>query len=239
MIRAVTFDFWDTLVSEDVGAMRALQIDAWLEVLDAAGIEVPREELAQAFNENWLLFEEHWHANDQQWTPEDSTSHICALLGVRGDEVHDQLVDTFRRVGEAAPLVAAEGAADALGALKKAGVALGIVCDVGLTGAVTLRQRLEWFGLLEFFDAWAFSDETGWFKPAPQAFAPALGGLGIEDPSEAAHVGDSKRTDIAGALALGMTAIRFAGFHDRVDGAGPEAPVVLTRFQDIPAALSI
>ena len=47
------------------------------------------------------------------------------------------------------------------------------------------------------------------------------------------------RTDIAGALALGMTAIRFTGFHDRADGEGPEAPIVLSRFQDIPAALSI
>jgi len=239
MIRAVTFDFWDTLVSEDMGAMRGLQIDAWLEVLDAGEIGVPREELAAAFNENWLLFEEHWHANDRQWTPEDSTSHICALLGVRGDEVHDQLVDTFRRVGEAAPLVAAEGAADTLGALKEAGVALGIVSDVGLTGAGTLRQRLEWFGLLEFFDAWAFSDETGWFKPAPQAFAPALDGLGIDDPSEAAHIGDSKRTDIAGAIGLGMTAIRFAGFHDRADGEGPEAPIVVSRFEEIPGSLAL
>lgn len=239
MIRAVTFDLWDTLVSEQKGAERGLQVDAWLEVLGGGGIEVSREELAQAFNENWVLFEEHWHANDRQWTPQDSTTHICDVLGVRGDELHDQLVDTFRRVGEATPLVMAEGAVDTLGALKRAGVGLGIVCDVGLTGAATLRDRLEWFGALEFFDAWAFSDETGWFKPAHQAFAPALEGLGIEDPSQAAHVGDSKRTDIAGALALGMTAIRFTGFHDRADGEGPEAPIVLSRFQDIPAALSI
>ena len=239
MIRAVTFDFWDTLVSEDMGAMRGLQIEAWLEVLDAGGIDVPREDLAEAFNENWLVFEDHWHTNDRQWTPEDSTGYICDLLGVRGDEVHDQLVDTFRCVGEAAPLVAAEGAAVTLGALKEAGVALGIVCDVGLTGAITLRQRLEWFGLLEFFDAWAFSDETGWFKPAPQAFAPALDGLGIDDPSEAAHIGDSKRTDIAGAIGLGMTAVRFAGFYDRAGGEGPEAPIVVSRFEEIPGSLAI
>lgn len=239
MIRAVTFDFWDTLVSEDMGGMRGLQIDAWMEVLGGGGIEVPREELAEAFNENWLVFEEHWHANDRQWTPEDSTDHICDLLGVRGDEVHDQLVDTFRRVGESAPLVAAEGAADTLGTLKEAGVALGIVCDVGLTAAVTLRQRLEWFGLLELFDAWAFSDETGWFKPAPQAFAPALDGLGIDDPSQAAHIGDSKRTDIAGAIGLGMTAIRFTGFHDRAEGVGPEAPIVLSAFHEIPGSLGL
>ncbi|MEA2555410.1 MAG: putative hydrolase of the superfamily [Actinomycetota bacterium] len=239
MIRAVTFDFWDTLVSEDLGTMRDLQIDAWTEVLARAQIDAPREELVEAFNENWLQFEQHWHANDGQWTPEDSTDHICDLLKVRGDEIRDQLVDTFRQVGETAPLVAAEGAAETLGALKEAGVAIGIVCDVGLTRGVTLRHRLEWFGLLEFFDAWAFSDETGWFKPAPQAFAPALEGLGIEDPSQAAHIGDSKRTDIAGALALGMTAIRFTGFHDRVEGVGPEAQHVISGFEQILGCLAL
>lgn len=239
MIRAVTFDFWDTLVSEDMGAMPGMQIDAWLRVLGEAGIDVSRDELVEAFDGNWLVFEEHWHANDRQWTPEDSTAHICDLLGVRGDEVSDQLVDTFRLVGETAPLLAAEGAEDTLGRLKEAGVALGIVCDVGLTGAATLRYRLDLFGLLGFFDAWAFSDETGWFKPAPEAFVPALDGLGVDDPSEAAHIGDSKRTDIAGAIGLGMTAIRFTGFHDREEGVGPEAPIVISTFGEIADSLGI
>ena len=87
---------------------------------------------------------------------------------------------------------------------------LGIVCDVGLTDSATLRRRLEGFGLLGFFDAWSFSDETGWFKPAAEAFEPALAGLGV-DPADAAHVGDNERADVAGAKALGMVAVQYTG----------------------------
>jgi putative hydrolase of the HAD superfamily len=239
VIRAVTFDFWDTLVSEELGAMREMQLDAWAEVLTAAGIEVPTDVLAEAFRENWLVFEQRWVDNEGQWTPHDATDFICDHLGMESGDLREELAETWARVGARVPLVAAPGAAETLAALREAGVALGIVCDVGLTGSPTLRQRLDGFGLLGFFDAWAFSDETGWFKPAPEAFAPALEGLGIVDPAHAAHVGDSKRTDIAGALALGMTAIRFAGFYDRVDGEGPEAQLVITRLAEVPAALGI
>ncbi|MEA2550718.1 MAG: putative hydrolase of the superfamily [Actinomycetota bacterium] len=239
MIRAVTFDFWDTLVSEEAGAMRGMQLDAWADVFVGAGIEVPADVLAAAFRENWLVFEQRWVDNEGQWTPHDATDFICDHLGMESSDLRDELVETFARVGERAPLVAARDAVETLTTLRGAGIGLGIVCDVGLTGSPTLRQRLEGFGLLEFFDAWAFSDETGWFKPAADAFAPALEGLGIEDPAHAAHIGDSKRTDIAGALALGMTAIRFAGFYDRADGEGPEASSVITHLAEIPGILGI
>jgi putative hydrolase of the HAD superfamily len=239
VIRAITFDFWDTLVSEETGAMRRMQLDAWADVLADAGVEVPADVLAEAFRENWLVFEQRWVDNEGQWTPHDATDFICDHLGMESGDLREELVETFARVGERAPLVAAPDAAETLTALREAGIALGIVCDVGLTGSPTLRQRLDGFGLLEFFDAWAFSDETGWFKPAQEAFAPALEGLGIDDPAHAAHIGDSKRTDIAGALALGMSAIRFAGFYDRADGEGPEAPTVITHLAEIPATLGI
>jgi putative hydrolase of the HAD superfamily len=90
------------------------------------------------------------------------------------------------------------------------GIRLGIVCDVGLTDSQILRRRLAWFGVLDSFDAFAFSDETGWFKPAPGAFEPALAGLGVT-PDETAHVGDNERTDVAGAKALGMVAVQYTG----------------------------
>ena len=51
---------------------------------------------------------------------------------------------------------------------------------------------------------------TGRFKPAPEAFRHALDGLGV-DPSDAAHVGDNARTDVAGAKALGMVAVQYVG----------------------------
>ena len=58
-------------------------------------------------------------------------------------------------------------------------------------------------------------------------------------PSRAAHVGDLRRTDVAGALALGMTAVRYTGAFDDVDGEGPEATFVVASHAELPGVLGI
>ena len=239
-IAAVTFDYWDTLVRMDGEhtTMRDRQIDGFRATLADAGYTFDRERFVAAFAENWDRFEERWAANTGQYTPADATEFIAGRLGVPlEDGLRERLIDTFRVVGESADLDVAPGVHECLTLLRDAGVRLGIVCDVGLTSSPTLRARLDGFGLLGSFDAWAFSDETGWFKPAREAFEPALAGLGVRDPSTVAHVGDNLHTDVAGALGLGMTAIRYTGFR-AVDPAGhAEAHHVVGDLRDIPAIL--
>ena len=209
--RAVTFDYWQTLVSERRGEMRAMQIERWLATLTEAGQPRTEAALTDAFAANWAVFEERWRANAGSWGATDAVDYVGQRLDLTlADGLRERLIENFRIVGETAELHAAPGLADCLGALKAAGCVLGIVCDVGLTDSPTLRGRLAGFGLLDFFDAWSFSDETGWFKPAAEAFRPALDGLGVS-PADAAHIGDNERTDVAGAKALGMVAVQYTG----------------------------
>jgi putative hydrolase of the HAD superfamily len=241
-VRAVTFDFWDTLVAAEPGSgsgMRRLQIERFAGTLEGAGRPVAPDELVGAFDANWETFERRWVANAGQHTPADSVELIAGHLGLVLDgELRDRLIDGFRQVGEAVPMVVAPGLEEALAVLRSAGIRLGIVCDVGLTPSPTLRRRLQRLGLLGSFDAGSFSDETGWFKPAEQAYLAALEGLGVA-PSEAAHVGDGRRTDMAGAIALGMTAIRFTAFHDHAPETGPEGHHVIDDHRKLPALLGV
>ena len=237
-IKAVTFDFWDTLVADHPRQIRALQVAAWDEVLRDAGVRVDPDELKAAFNANWAEFERRWQANAGQHTAADSTGFICRRLGINPDGLRAELMGAFGKVGERAPLEQAPQLAATLRTLADAGLRLGIVCDVGLTPSATLRERLEGFGVMRYFDAWSFSDETDWFKPAPQAFQPALDGLGA-DPAETVHVGDSPRTDVAGALALGMSAVRYTGFVDRAPRDEPEATFVVSSHARLPALLGL
>ena len=210
-IRAVTFDFWHTLVAEQPGTMRRLRLDLWSRLLARAGQPRDRAEIESAFAKNWQRFEEHWWTNTGQYTPTDSVSFLTQELSVDAtDELRTDLIDSFRVVGETADLEVAPGLETCLRALRAEKVPLGIVCDVGLTPSPTLRARLERLGVLNAFDAWSFSDETGVFKPAPEAFLAALDPLGV-DPHDAAHIGDNERTDIAGAGALGMVSVRYQG----------------------------
>ena len=57
------------------------------------------------------------------------------------------------------------------------------------------------------------------------------------EPERAAHVGDRLRTDVGGALAIGMTAVRYNGiYEDPADGA-PEADLVVAHLAELPALL--
>ncbi len=242
--RAVTFDFWQTLVSERRGAMRAMQIERWLATLTEAKQPRSEADLVDAFAANWALFEDRWRRNAGPWGAANTVDFVSARLGVApSDGLRAALIDNFRIVGETAELQPAPGVRECLEALRRAGCVLGIVCDVGLTGSSTLRARLDGFGLLDYFDAWSFSDETGWFKPAEQAFRPALDGLGVE-AADAAHVGDNERTDVAGAKGMGMIAVQYTGLS-RLGGWLPEqqpgtlADRVVDDLVDLPAIFGL
>ncbi|HEY6565872.1 MAG TPA: HAD family hydrolase [Actinomycetota bacterium] len=240
-VDAVTFDFWDTLVAmEGTSTMRDQQIDGFAQALGTHGHSYERDRLVEVFASNWTRFEDAWEDNTGQYTPTDATDFIVGELGVPVTaELRADLIDAFRIVGESAVLEAAPGIAGCLSALHQAGIRLGIVCDVGLTSSPTLRDRLEGFGLLRWFQAWSFSDETGWFKPAAGAFMPTLDGLGVVDASRAAHVGDNPRTDVSGARALGMTTIRYTGFRDVQAPELPDADHVIGDHERIPGLLGI
>lgn len=245
MIEAVTFDYWQTLVAERLGDIRTAQIGRFEAIIAQAGQPRDRATLQDAFAANWVRFERNWRGNLGQYSPTDTVDFLLGHLAI--DDVgglRERLIEGFREVGEQVSLRVAAGIEPCLEALSAAGVRIGIVCDVGLTSSPTLRRRLDGLGLLRYFDAWAFSDETGWFKPAAEAFEPALEALGVHDRTRVAHVGDNRRTDVAGALALGMVAVRYTGLGHDDDHAppgdpGPEAHHVIADHRELPGILKI
>jgi putative hydrolase of the HAD superfamily len=94
-----------------------------------------------------------------------------------------------------------------------------------MTPGRVVRQLLEQANLVDHLEVLCFSDEVGEPKPGNQIFEKALAGLGVRPP-EAIHIGDLRRTDIAGAHDVGMHAARFRGVHDDQSDA-PEAKIVL------------
>jgi putative hydrolase of the HAD superfamily len=230
---AVTFDYWNTLVWEETGHLSGRRKEAWAGLLEEAGFAMERSLLDAVFQRSWDRYVEHWTAN-QQFQSVRAAEELVEQLGfVVPTHVRRALVDAFADVAHDAELHLTDGVADCLHALRDAGLKLGIICDVGMTPSPVLRAHLDRHGVLGLFDHCSFSDEVGHYKPSAVIFEHALAGLGV-DPARAAHVGDIRRTDIAGALAMGMTAVRYTGVSDDTTQTTPEGHHVLASYVDLP-----
>ena len=89
--------------------------------------------------------------------------------------------------------------------------------------------------MLAYFEYTYFSDEHGMCKPDTRVFVHTLEELGTR-PTEAAHVGDIQRTDVAGAQAAGMAAVHFVGANS-TDAGRSTADVMVRHFDELPQAL--
>ena len=238
-VDAVTYDFWNTLVHEEPGHLRTRRIGAWLGILDEAGVPVTSESLHALFERSWHVFTERWKANEPLHAHEAAALILADLGHDLPATLSEALIEAFVRAGDDAELLLVDGVADVLTALDRADIRIGIICDVGMTPSSTLRGHLDRFGVLKYFDHWSFSDEVGVYKPDARIFDHAYEGLGRPDPSRVAHVGDLRRTDVAGARAAGWTSVRFTGvFDDPGSDDLPEGDVVIADHRALLDALA-
>jgi len=225
MIRAVTFDFWNTIATVPPGSMNEARKRAIAAACASSEAEVEAELLTASLEEVGLSWERSW-AEGRHLHPSEAAESLVRALGVEG-AAREMVAEAFLGAGRQVPLEFAPGIHSCLEGLRARGIRLGIVCDVGFSGGELLRELLDGEGLLEHFSGWAFSDEVGHYKPSPQIFEAALAALGAE-PATALHVGDLRRTDVAGASALGMRTARYRGMNEEGDAeAGVEAEFVL------------
>jgi putative hydrolase of the HAD superfamily len=242
-LEAITFDYWNTLMAEDTDRLREERIERILVVLGAAGHPLDRGELEAIFERSWKAFTQAWKDN-VQYTSADATE---ALVGELGEDIGPDLRSQLNAAmfgGPGRNLSPTPNIGSCLEALKGAGLRIGIICDVGMTPSPVLRDHLASHDLLRFFDHWSFSDEVGVYKPDPTIFEHALAGLGAT-ADRAAHVGDLRRTDVAGALQMGMVAVRYTGVADDDDVAlgegheASEADLVIHDHAELPTALGV
>jgi len=189
------------------------------------------------FDASWERYVAAWTTNEQYQAVQAAEDAIGSLGMQLPPDVRDALSESFGRSGDDAELHLTEGVADCLHTLHDAGVRLGIICDVGFTPSSVLRDHLIRHGVLPLFDHWSFSDDVGAYKPSSVIFEHALEGLGGVLPERTAHVGDLRRTDVAGALAMGMTAVRYAGVFDDDSADQPEATFVVRSHAELPGVL--
>lgn len=233
-VRAVTFDFWNTLCRARPAVTLQRRKDAWRAVARDRAIPVEGAVLDTVLDHVSALHHEGWVQN-VQFTAEHALVAAGELLRevLRPGDL-DALGDAWMGASAAADVTLTPHCATVLAELAGRGVRIGIVCDVGLTPSVLLRRYLAHHDVLHHFTHWSFSDDVGVYKPHGAIFEHALAGLGAA-PAEALHIGDIRRTDVAGARAAGMQAVRYRGVADDDDPTVADADVVLDDLRGLPA----
>ena len=231
-IRAVTYDCWGTLLQDrDWEGAWKKRLGA---LCDSLGID--EAEADQLLQEAWAKHDEAWK-QVETFGPGRMAAYCLEARGVFDDDRIAELTRQFEEASVEVGVEAVEGAADTMAALREAHIKIGLVCDTGLSPGRVVRQMLEDCGLAEYIEVMCFSDEVGVPKPGNEIFEKALAGLGVSPP-EAIHVGDLRRTDIAGAHDIGMHTARFRGVHDdRSDAV--DSPILLDRHEQLLEAIGL
>jgi FMN phosphatase YigB (HAD superfamily) len=219
-IRAVTYDCWGTLLQDrDFEGATEIRVSALRRFVD-----LDKDEASRLLDEAWSRHDDAWK-QVETFGPGRMAAYCLEARGIFDDEPIAQLTKEFEEASMRSGVIPVGGALDTLQRLEEAGIRRALICDTGFTPGRVVRQLLEAAGLVEYLEVLCFSDEVGVPKPGNEIFAKALAELGMRPP-EALHVGDLRRTDIAGAHDMGMHAARFRGAHDDRSG-GAEAELVL------------
>jgi len=236
MLRAVTFDFWNTLFVDFRGRERQERRSEILATaLEHADMARPRPVIDEALRDGYGFFDQVWYHEQRTPSCAEILDSILASLNARLPRgAHERVVEVFETMVLDLRPDLAPGAHEAVTALAEQ-YRLGIICDTAYSPGSVLRALLDDHGILEPFDYLYFSNEHGVSKPDRRVFEQTLGELHAI-ARDAAHVGDIQRTDIAGAQAAGMSAVHYPGAN-RHDATRSTADALIDHFEELPTAL--
>jgi HAD superfamily hydrolase (TIGR01549 family) len=236
IIQAITFDFWGTLYrsARSNNSNRTLVLQKALR--EAGLLAISDEKVIEAIKETWNEWVRVWENEHRTLGAAEWLDSVQTLLDFQlTDEMRPYVLQELEDVvldGNTQPIA---GVVEMIPELAKQ-YRLGIISDTGVTSGKTLSKLLEREGLLKHFTSLVFSDEINSSKPASIPFKTAMEGLSAL-PHQAVHVGDLRRTDVAGANNFGMWSIRFTGYQDDTKDEYGEASVVLNDYANMPTAL--
>ena len=233
-IDAVTFDCWGTLIFDKPEVDGRTSYNVRVEHLARLGglAYAAADDLLQ---EAWAHHHTAWHEL-RGYGSSGMAEHCLAALGIDDPRAHAELTDAFEEASIEFGVEVVPGAPEAVEEVRGRGLKTALVCDTGFTPGRVVRHLLGEHGITPLLDVLAFSDEVGVPKPHERMFRHALDGIAVL-PSVAVHIGDLRRTDVAGARAAGMRTIRFAGVYDDETDL-PDADVVIREMRELPGLIA-
>ncbi|MCB0166875.1 MAG: HAD family hydrolase [Anaerolineae bacterium] len=213
MIKAITFDFWQTLYQgQKVDyAERLRQLKAKVERGQATTFSLEQfQDAVLVARDAWTRA---WEEDHRTLSAAEWLEIMLRELGVTlaPDDLQQIQTDMEESVLQNLPILV-PGIEVILQELSVR-YRLGVISDTGITPGRMLRQIMTEDKIIDYFTHLTFSDELGSSKPHPNNFLSTLKVLDAQ-PEEAVHIGDLLRTDILGAQAVGMRGVQYIGLQE-------------------------
>ena len=215
MIKAVSFDFYNTLV-RFWPPLEEIQQAACHEL----GLTVREEAIIRGYAVADVLFNRENEDRPLSNRSEEDRLEFFGryeqlILETAGVAVTMDLAQRVWKLAMSVPkdFIPFNDVVPALEQLREAGYKVGVITNLRRDLGELCRQ----VGLSPYLDFMVSSEEVGMEKPHPPIFMAALKRVGAK-PEEVVHVGDQLRSDVLGAQGVGMRAVLI----DR-SGYGPDA----------------
>lgn len=211
-VRAITFDFYNTLAFHRAGSGRGSTLMRWLGDLGLESAPWEHQVLYDVFERHGRDYRRELMGESRRRFLERFAVSVFERLEVRApaEVARKHASELWQRLGPACLAIFPE-VESVLHELRAAGLELAIVSNwqCGLAGFTSE------LGLDPFIGHVIASAEVGCAKPDPRIFEEACRRLGLH-PTEVLHVGDTVVDDAVGARSVGMRAalVRRNGLAD-------------------------
>ena len=174
MLRALTFDYWDTLYEGGALPERvALRRTAVGALLGAYGRALPEEQLRTLYEESGREAERWWSEEHRGYSTNDRLRWILERADIVPRDACEHVATAAEAVDNALlilPPAMLRGAWQTLRTLSRH-LALAVVSDTGFASGRAQDRLLEKDGARDFFAATIYSMDVGHAKPRPEIFS--------------------------------------------------------------------
>ena len=211
-IEGILFDFGGTLYDFDPPSSVI-----WSRIAGRLGVDIPPEDPRIWEGMRRLSVEAAGRAQPFSKLSQDEIHGLNILvlsaMGVDGECVREIIGEEFDRRGHGYRIN--PETRETIKRIHSMGLKIGLLSNCPPDFVRPRRRTLEGDGLLRYFSSITLSAESDHAKPKREIFETAVDSLGLQDPSQVIHVGDSLLAEVMGAQNAGLIPVLYDqfGFH--------------------------
>ncbi len=213
MIKAVTFDLWNTTFQNKFYSK--FRIEFLYRFFANKGENIDMEVIKECYDHIFLYhdIEDFNELYPHTYNHERIEKLINCLDVNLSKNERSEILNIMESEMLKDPPLLKEGVVDTLKNLNSK-YKIGLISNTGITPGRIIKEVMKKYNILKYFQTTIFSDEIGYYKPSAVLFQEALKQLQSK-PENSIHIGDLLDTDVKGAKDYGMLSIWFNDMNQK------------------------